>query len=162
MIYDSKPTTRIPTDRLRPTNDFGLPLLSSSDEGCETRTVLVVDDEPEILDLVRRRLEKSGFHVVVAADGITATQFSIVYNPDVVILDIGMPRSDGHSVAGRMRTNASTESTPIIFLTARTSDADRTRAQDAGAFAYITKPFAAEELVEAVNLALTGSDWAQG
>jgi len=117
--------------------------------------VLVVDDEPDILFLLRKRLECSGYEVIVAPDGVSATRLAIQHNPDVIILDIGMPCGDGHTVAGRIRANVNTAVTPIIFLTARTSMQDKNRACQAGAFAYVTKPFVAEELVGLVDQALS-------
>jgi len=117
--------------------------------------VLVVDDEPDIAFLVKKRLENAGYEVIIATDGISATQMSMQRSPDVIVLDIGMPCGDGHTVASRIRNNPNTALTPIIYLTARTSDKDRSRAAEAGAFAYLTKPFIAEELVDLVNQAVS-------
>lgn len=118
--------------------------------------VLVVDDEPDITSSLKRRLEHHGYEVIIAADGATATQQALHGEPDVIILDIGMPCGDGHTVAERIRSNPATVFTPIIYLTARTGELDRDRAVEARAYAYVTKPFRAEELLELIDNALSG------
>lgn len=113
--------------------------------------ILVVDDEPEIVKSVKIRLEASGYEVITAMDGLQATQIAIKQQPDLIILDIGMPAGDGHVVLKRIKDNVSTETIPIIFLTARTSMDDYEKAGDAGIDKYLTKPFKSEELLAAVE-----------
>jgi len=120
-----------------------------------TGRILVVDDEPDIVFLIKKRLTNAGYEVSVAMDGAGATRIAMQTCPDVVLLDIGMPCGDGHMVADRIRSNPNTCFTPIIYLTARTSDEDRERATAAGAFAYITKPFASDELLAQVRQAIS-------
>ncbi len=122
-----------------------------------TARVLIVDDEPEIAISLSKRLIHAGYEVLVAHDGLYATKMAFKELPDVIILDIGMPCGDGHTVADRIRNNPQTVFTPIIYLTARTSDADKERAAEAGAFAYVTKPFRADELLALVDDAV--KDW---
>lgn len=116
--------------------------------------VLVVDDERDIVLSVGRRLAHAGYEVEFASDGMEATKMAFQSTPDVIVLDIGMPCGDGHLVAERLRTNIKTMFTPIIYLTARTSDEDRAKAMEAGAFAYVTKPFRSEELLSIIDQAV--------
>ena len=76
--------------------------------------------------------------------------------PDLVLLDIGLPGGDGHTVADRLRKNVNSMSIPVVYLTARNSEVDKQRAADAGAAAYLTKPFKAEELIEIVTRLVIG------
>lgn len=118
--------------------------------------VLVVDDEQDIVRSVGMRLQSAGCEVISATDAVMATQLALREAPNLVILDIGMPCGNGHMIAERMRDNVKTMSIPIIFLTARTAEADREKACQAGAFAYLTKPFKSEELLAIVSQALVG------
>jgi DNA-binding response OmpR family regulator len=119
--------------------------------------VLVVDDELEIVRAIGMRLQSAGYEVVSATDGAMATELVTLESPDLVILDLGMPCIDGHTVAGRLRDHVKTLLTPIIFLTARTTEEDRTRAYQVGAVAYLTKPFQSYELLNAVSRAASVS-----
>lgn len=112
--------------------------------------VLVVDDEPEIVKTVSLRLKAHGYQVVTAYDGLQATSVALKEDPDVIILDIGMPAGDGHLVAKRLRDSAP-RLIPIIFLTAHTSRGDYEQAFEEGVAKYITKPFRPEELLAAVE-----------
>ena len=116
--------------------------------------ILVVDDEIEIVRAVSMRLEASGYEVIVAHDGLIATQLAIRASPDLVIMDIGMPCGDGHIVAQRLLNNVETSSIPIIYLTARTAEVDRKRAAISHVAGYLTKPFKAGELLATVARAL--------
>jgi DNA-binding response OmpR family regulator len=112
--------------------------------------VLVVDDEPEIVKTVSMRLKANDYEVITAGDGVSATNAALSENPDVIILDIGMPAGDGHVVAERLRDTAKSL-IPIIFLTAHTSERDYLKAFNEGVAKYITKPFRPEELIAAVD-----------
>ncbi|MBI1756464.1 MAG: response regulator [Fimbriimonas ginsengisoli] len=116
--------------------------------------MLVIEDEKDVALSVMKRLKYAGFDVSVAGDGVAATAAAFQFQPDVVILDIGLPCGDGFEVANRLRENVVTAITPIIFLTARTSELDRQKAESLGAFAYMTKPFKSEELVSTIEEAL--------
>lgn len=118
--------------------------------------ILVVDDEPDIVKGVTMRLKFAGYEVITACDGAMATQIAIRERPDLIVLDIGMPCGDGHMVAQRLGDNSATMTIPIIFLTARTALEERDKAIAEGAVAFITKPFVPDELLTAVNLALSG------
>ena len=118
----------------------------------EKRTVLVVDDEEYIRDLVRTALSFSGFEVAVAADGVSALNQIQRLRPDLVILDVNMPGFDGFEVVRRLRDAG--DPTPAIFLTARDSAEDKLSGFTKGGDDYVTKPFSLEELVARVEAVL--------
>ncbi len=119
--------------------------------------ILVVDDEPEIVRSIGMRLRAGGYEVVSAMDGLQATNVALREQPDLIILDIGMPAGDGHVVAKRLSQSIRTCSVPIIFLTARTAEEDFNKAWDAGVAKYIVKPFDPDELMTAVESLLKPS-----
>jgi DNA-binding response OmpR family regulator len=108
--------------------------------------VLAVDDDEDILELVAFRLERSGYTVLRARDGEEALQVAREQRPDLVVLDVMMPKLDGFEVTRRLRADELTRSTPIILLTARAQDADVQTGFDAGADDYLRKPFSPQEL----------------
>jgi DNA-binding response OmpR family regulator len=122
------------------------------------RTVLVVDDEPEIVRLVRDYLERAGFAVAVAADGAQALTTARRSRPDIVVLDLGLPGLDGLDVARELRRGGEV---PIIMLTARTEEADRVAGLELGADDYVAKPFSPRELVARVRAVLRRTDSAR-
>src|SRR6266498_2995456 len=114
-------------------------------------TILVVDDEPRIVQLVRDYLEHSGFGVLTAADGPTALRLARTGRPDLVVLDLGLPGLDGLDVTRALRRDGEV---PIIMLTARTEESDKLVGLELGADDYITKPFSPRELVARVRAVL--------
>lgn len=114
-------------------------------------TVLVVDDEPRIVTLVRDYLERAGFQVITASDGPAAVRTARTGRPDLVVLDLGLPGMDGLDVARALRA---TGTTPIIMLTARTDEIDKLVGLELGADDYVTKPFSPKELVARVRAVL--------
>lgn len=113
--------------------------------------VLVVDDEPKIVKLARDYLEGAGFGVISAGDGQTALALARRERPDLVILDLNLPRLDGLDVARELRRESSV---PLIMLTARSEETDRLIGLELGADDYITKPFSPRELVARVRAVL--------
>ncbi len=113
--------------------------------------VLVVDDQPDIVRLVRDYLERGGFEVVTASDGEAALREVRTAHPDLVILDLTLPKMDGLDVARRLRRDTDI---PIIMLTARTEESDRVAGLELGADDYVTKPFSAREMVARVRAVL--------
>jgi diguanylate cyclase (GGDEF)-like protein len=113
--------------------------------------VLVADDDPDILSVVKVNFELEGFQVDTAVDGEDALMKSTANPPDVIVLDIMMPRMDGLTALHRLRGQASTANVPIILLTARGLTEDRVRGLELGADDYITKPFDINELVARVG-----------
>jgi CheY-like chemotaxis protein len=116
--------------------------------------VLVADDDPDILTLVRFGLERAGCEVVAVTDGESALELALERTPDLVVLDVAMPRLDGYEVTRRLRANDGTRPVPVILLTARVLEADMRRATAAGADDYVTKPFSPLELGRRVQAAL--------
>jgi DNA-binding response OmpR family regulator len=114
-------------------------------------TILVVDDEPRIVQLVRDYLEHGGFTVLVASDGQAALRTARTGRPDLVILDLGLPGLDGLDVARALRRDGEV---PIIMLTARTEETDKLVGLELGADDYMTKPFSPKELVARVRAVL--------
>jgi DNA-binding response OmpR family regulator len=112
--------------------------------------VLCADDDEDILSLVVLRLERAGFAVVRAHDGDAAVEIARGRRPDVAVLDVMMPRRTGYEVLAELRADASLCGLKVILLSARVQDADVERGMDAGADAYLTKPFKAGDLVEKV------------
>jgi len=119
--------------------------------------VLVVDDEPMVREVLARYLEAEGFGVVTAGDGEEALDRFEESRPDLVLLDLMLPRIDGFEVLDRMRTLARV---PVIMLTARGEETDRVVGLDLGADDYVTKPFSPREVVARVRAVLrrAGSD----
>jgi DNA-binding response OmpR family regulator len=118
-------------------------------------TVLVVDDEPKIVQLARDYLEHAGFDVQTAGDGASALQVARVREPDLIVLDLGLPGLDGLEV---MRSIRASGSTPIVVLTARDTELDKLLGLELGADDYVTKPFSPRELVARVRAVLRRSE----
>ena len=119
------------------------------------KTVLVVDDEPGIIEIARDYLEHAGFGVITATDGPSALTAIRVRKPDVLVLDLGLPGMDGLDVARAVRHDSSL---PIIMLTARDDELDRVLGLEIGADDYVTKPFSPRELVARIRAILRRVD----
>ncbi len=119
------------------------------------KTVLVVDDEPRIVELARDYLEHAGFGVIVATDGPSALTAVRLRKPDVLVLDLGLPGMDGLDVARAVRRDSTV---PIIMLTARDDELDRVLGLEIGADDYVTKPFSPRELVARIRAILRRVD----
>src|SRR4051794_898050 len=109
--------------------------------------ILVVDDEPDALELVGFNLERAGLEVVTASDGAQALRKARAMQPALVVLDVMLPEMDGLEVCKSLRQDAQTASIPIIMLTAKASEVDRVLGLELGADDYLTKPFSSRELV---------------
>jgi two-component system, OmpR family, response regulator VicR len=114
-------------------------------------TILVVDDEPNIVEVVGAYLRREHFNVLTAGDGEQALQQVAQHNPDLIVLDVMLPRLDGLEVCRRVR---STSNTPIIMLTARGEETDKLVGLGIGADDYMTKPFSPRELVARIKAVL--------
>ena len=113
------------------------------------RKILIVDDEPKIVQLVRDYLERAGFHVLTAPNGKTALALAHSERPDLIILDLGLPEMDGLDVTRNLRKDSNV---PILMLTARSEETDKLVGLELGADDYITKPFSPKELVARVRV----------
>ena len=125
----------------------------------ERGTVLVVDDEPNIADLIELYLAREGYRVVKAGDGEAGLRAVAEHRPRLVVLDVGLPDIDGLEVCRRLRQNSTI---PVIFLTARDSEVDRVLGLELGADDYVTKPFSPVELVARVKAVLRRTDQVGG
>src|SRR5262245_17004625 len=116
--------------------------------------VLVVDDEKDILELVRYHAQKEGFECLPARDGATALRLAREHRPDVVILDLMLPGLDGLEVCRQLRQDPATRRLPIIMLTAKAEEVDRVVGLELGADDYVVKPFSPRELMARVRAVL--------
>jgi DNA-binding response OmpR family regulator len=116
--------------------------------------ILVVDDEPDIVEIVRANLEGAGFDVVAARNGAEALARVKSENPDLMILDVLMPEMDGWDVLRAVEQDTVTAGLPVIMLTSKTEDADILRGLVEGAVEYFTKPFYPENLVASAKILL--------
>ena len=114
-------------------------------------TVMIVDDEQEIIRAVAMRLRSAGYGVTFATDAAMAMHVAVRDEPDLVSLDISMPGGTGFDVARRLRANAKTMFAPIIFLSAHGSQSNKQMAEQGGAIAFMTKPFRGDELLKIVD-----------
>jgi DNA-binding response OmpR family regulator len=117
-------------------------------------TILVVEDEADLADLVRYNLEKEGFRVVTAPDGEKALERIRSSPPALVVLDLLLPKLDGLAVCREMRKDPRTQAVPVLMLTARSEEMDKLAGFEAGADDYLTKPFSPRELVARVKALL--------
>jgi DNA-binding response OmpR family regulator len=122
-------------------------------------TIVAADDDPQLLRLVTRNLQLDGYEVVAAVDGQEALDAVSAHTPDLVLLDVMMPRLDGFSVTERVREFSAV---PIIIVTARGQDQDKIRGLDLGADDYLTKPFSVDELLARVRAVLRRAQLAVG
>ena len=120
----------------------------------ERPLVLIADDDPDIRELVRYRLERSGYDVAAAGDGEEALALAESLRPALCVFDVMMPKLDGYELTRRLRADPATAATPVILLTARSQEADVERGFAAGADDYIRKPFSPEELRARVQAVL--------
>ena len=119
------------------------------------RNILVVEDDPNIVDLLRMYLEKEGFEVRIAMDGGRAVEEFKTREPDIILLDIMLPVMDGWGVCAKVRE---TSRVPIIMLTAKSEVSDRIQGLEMGADDYLVKPFAMKELLARINAVLRRSE----
>ena len=129
--------------------------MSSRVDSRSMKTILVVDDAPNIVELVRLYLEGAGYATIVATDGPTAVELHRRHHPDLVVLDVMLPGRDGFEVCRAIRREADT---PVIMLTARTDDIDAIVGLELGADDYVTKPFNPRTLVARVKAILRRTD----
>ena len=118
--------------------------------------VLVVDDDASIRQLLEVTFRTEGLDVETARDGRDGLTRALADPPDVVVLDVMMPELDGWEVAERLAADPRTATVPVVFLSARTQDADVTRGRELGAAAYVTKPFDVFDLCELVHELVEG------
>ncbi len=124
----------------------------------QSKKIMAVDDERHIVRLIQVNLERAGYQVVTAFDGPAALKKADSEKPDLIVLDVMMPKMDGFEVLKRLQANPETREIPIIMLTAKAQDADVFRGWSSGVSAYLTKPFNPLELITFVKRILSGYD----
>ncbi|MCH7227438.1 response regulator transcription factor [Haloferula sp. A504] len=124
--------------------------------------ILIIEDERDIADLIAFNLERAGFEVLKAHDGIRGAQLAIHEPTDLIILDLMLPGKDGYAVFKEIRRDSRSRDTPVIMLTARAQTEDRIQGLEAGADDYLTKPFSPKELMLRVQAVLKRSDSTPG
>ncbi|MBI2190812.1 MAG: response regulator [Planctomycetes bacterium] len=120
------------------------------------KKILIIDDEPIIVRTLQDRLKFTGYEVFTAADGEEGLQKAVQQKPDLVLLDIMMPKLDGHQVLERMRQMEDTREIPVIMLTARSQMEDVIKATSGGSADYVVKPFDLVALLEKIDKVLSG------
>jgi len=120
----------------------------------KNKTIMVVDDNPDIITIVKTILEGKGYGVLSASGGAEMLNMLKVQNPDLIILDIMMPEMDGLEVLSRLKAMSETATIPVILLTAKVQYEDVLGGYKLGADYYITKPFTSTQLVNGINLLL--------
>lgn len=116
-----------------------------------TKKILIVDDEPNIVISLEFLMKREGFQVFVANDGEVALEQLAAHQPDLVLLDVMMPKRNGYEVCQQIRSNVAWQQTKVIMLTAKGRDTEMAKGMAMGADAYMTKPFATKELVAQVK-----------
>lgn len=125
----------------------------------KTASILVVEDDKAVRNLITTTLETQGYFFHTASDGKTAVAETASYRPDVIILDLGLPDFDGTEYIAKVRTWTQN---PIIVVSARSEDSDKIQALDLGADDYLTKPFSVDELLARIRVALRKMSYDQG
>lgn len=113
--------------------------------------ILLVEDEQTIVDMVKRRLEAHEYEVIVAVDGMEGLDKARKENPNLIILDLMLPKMDGYKVCAMLKRDGRFGHIPIIMFTARAQDTDKKTGEEVGADAYITKPFEAQVLLAKIE-----------
>ena len=128
------------------------------------KSILLVDDERDLVFYTKLFLEEKGYEVTEAYDGQQALEVLETFRPDVVLLDVTMPRLNGWDVLKRMQEDPEKVDIPVLMLTARSEDADKARGWELGVTWYQTKPFELDELAMVIEriLATTDEDWGEG
>lgn len=120
--------------------------------------VLVIDDEPEITEIVQAFLGEAGYQVLVENSGGKAVEKAHGFKPDVILLDIMMPDVDGYDICEQLKKDPEFADTPIIFLTGKDRSDDMGRSFKSGGDMFIKKPFSCERLLEIINIVLVSTD----
>jgi two-component system alkaline phosphatase synthesis response regulator PhoP len=126
-------------------------------EGRETALVLVVDDQRDILGLIKLRIEQAGYEVITASDGERALELVRSLRPTLVVLDVMLPVIDGREVTRRIRADARTAGIPVLLVSASVHEHEVQEGLDAGADDYLPKPFTAQVLRDRVRALIEGA-----
>jgi len=113
--------------------------------------ILIVDDEPDLLSVLRFGLEADGFEVIEASDGVRGLELARTQSPELIVLDLMLPRMDGYKVCRALKFDERYRRIPVFILSARSGETDRRLALDLGADEYMTKPYEVRELVARIR-----------
>lgn len=113
--------------------------------------ILLVDDELDLVETIKMRLEVSGYEVIVANDGMEALNLARSQSPDLIILDLMLPKIDGYKVCAMLKFDAKFKDIPIILFTARAGEQDRSMGEEVRADAYVLKPFDSKVLLDKIE-----------
>ena len=119
-----------------------------------TPVVLMIDDEPDMLDLASQRLEQAGYRVLTATDGLEGLRLAGAQHPDVILLDVMMPVMDGYQVLQMLKNQPVMADIPVVMLTAKGTEGDMSASVDLGSVCHLVKPYQPKELLEEVSLAV--------
>lgn len=131
---------------------------SSADDSAAVKTILIVDDEHDILDLIEYNLERHGYQVLKTDNGSDGLYLAKKFLPDLIILDIMMPKMDGHEVCRLLKKEETLARTPVVFLTARSDEKTEIKGLDQGADDYLTKPISISKLLSRIKAILRRTD----
>ena len=122
----------------------------------DKKRILLVEDEPQMAELIKMRLESQPYEVYVIHDGKEGYEMAKMRNPDLIILDLMLPSMDGYKICGLLKRDGRYAKIPVLIFTAKAQEEDRQLAQEAGADAYMTKPFEAKALLAKIEELLNG------
>lgn len=125
--------------------------MPETQEPLTKKKILLIEDEPNVSELVKYRLEESDYEVDVAEDGYSALNKVRTFNPDLIILDLMLPKIDGYTVCRLLKFNDQFRHIPVIMFTARTNPDDERRGMECGADAYVPKPFEPKILLDRIK-----------
>ncbi len=128
--------------------------MKNSGAAVRTAKILVIDDEPEITEVIQAFLDNAGYTVRVENAPNQAMKVALEMRPDLILLDIMMPGVDGYTICNRIKEDPTLANTPVIFLTGKDSKDDQGRSFQVGGDMFIKKPFSCERLLEIVNIVL--------
>jgi two-component system phosphate regulon response regulator PhoB len=121
------------------------------------KTILIVEDDPKSMTLTNDLLKISGYATIQATDGKQGVELAKSANPDLILMDIMMPKMDGYTACREIKADQSTKNTPVVMLTAVGYDLNKKLAKQLGADGYITKPFSRQQLIDAISPLLSNS-----
>ena len=128
-----------------------------AEQGSSVKRILIAEDEPDMLTLLTSRLEASGYQVLAVTNGEDALATAMAERPDLIVLDVMLPGMDGYQVCRFLKGDARSKDIPVIMFTAKAQENDERLGLEAGAEAYLRKPFKGDALLEQIRLWLTAS-----
>ncbi len=130
---------------------FKMLKLIGKDKVMEKKTIMIVDDEEALVEIIRIKLESEGYNVMVAYDGKEALEKINKQKPNLILLDIMMPELNGFEVCKKLKNNESLKYIPVIMLSAKAQEVDIKKGREVGAIDYITKPFDFAQMIEVIK-----------